>query len=61
MLWECYLEDWCRRPDPTDDPLLKQVWGRFEERLIASLPGAERIATPAWERWCAAERGVRSL
>ena len=49
MIWECYLEDWCRRPDPTDDPLLWRVWEGFEGRLIASLPEAERILTPSWE------------
>ena len=49
MLWECFLEDWCRRPDPTADPLLERVWGSFEERLIEGLPDAERIVTPSWE------------
>ena len=49
MLWECYLEDWCRRPDPTDDPLLSQVWDLFEEQLVAGLSDAERIVTPSWE------------
>ncbi len=49
MLWECLLEDWCRRSDPLTDPLLAQIWERFEERLIADLPDAERIVTPSWE------------
>ena len=49
MLWECFLEDWCRRPDPVEDPLLERSWVSFEYALIGMLPQAERIATPSWE------------
>lgn len=49
MLWECFLEDWCRRSDPLADPLLRRVWQSFEEQLIKEVPDAERIVTPSWE------------
>lgn len=49
MLWECYLEDWCRRADPTTDLLLARVRESFEARLTASLPEVERMVTPSWE------------
>ena len=49
MLWECYLFDWCREQDPSDDPTLATVWTGVERLVLEQLPGVDRIVTPAWE------------
>jgi hypothetical protein len=49
VLWEAYVFDWFREEDPLQDEVLGLVWPRFEHRLVAQLPDAERIYTPAWE------------
>ncbi len=49
VLWECYLEEWCRAQDPEGDPNLTVVWAGLERLITEQLPGLERIATPSWE------------
>jgi hypothetical protein len=49
VLWECYLEEWCRQQDPTTDGNLQRLWNGFERLLLAQIGGARRIATPSWE------------
>jgi hypothetical protein len=49
LLWEYYLFDVYRRPDPVADPALAILWQGFEATLLARFPEAERVATPAWE------------
>jgi hypothetical protein len=49
VLWECFLEDWCRKEDPTTDDTLRTVWLGFERFLADHTSGVERIITPSWE------------
>lgn len=69
VLWECYLHDRYRQPEPQADPALLTVWTGFERVLGERLPAATRIVTPAWEdiyprpTWQAflTERGYRLI
>lgn len=49
ILWECFLDDWCRQEDPRSDETHKAAWLGFERFLVRHLPNTERIATPSWE------------
>lgn len=49
IIWEAYLFDHYREPNPTEDEALKTIWIGFETLLLEHARGAERIATPAWE------------
>jgi hypothetical protein len=49
VLWECFLEAWCRHEDPRTDETLHALWTGFEGFLLQHAPGVERIVTPSWE------------
>lgn len=49
ILWEAYLHDWARTPDPRADTTLKAVWEGFERFLLRHLEGVDRIVSPSWE------------
>jgi hypothetical protein len=49
ILWECFLDEWCRKEDPRTDETLRALWTGFEGFLLKQIPGVERIATPSWE------------
>ena len=48
MLWECFTEQWCRGPNPSEDEALLTLWTGFERVLLEQLPTTERIVT-TWE------------
>jgi hypothetical protein len=49
VLWECYLNDWCRQENPVTDPALSTVWAGFEGLVRDRFAEAARIVTPSWE------------
>ena len=49
IIWEGYLFDHYRQPDPVEDQALAALWAGFESLLIQHAKGVERIATPSWE------------
>jgi predicted nucleic acid-binding protein len=49
ILWECFLEDWCRKEEPVTDDALRAAWLGFEAFLTRHLSIVERIVTPSWE------------
>jgi len=49
ILWECYLNEWCRGEFPGQDEALHVVWTGFERLLKERWPQARRILTPGWE------------
>jgi hypothetical protein len=49
VLWECFLEDWCRQEDPRTDGTLRILWLGFETFLSRHLSPFDRIVTPSWE------------
>lgn len=48
MLWECYLFDAHRQPDPLQDSALATLWTGFERTLLGRLPQAQWLVT-TWE------------
>ena len=48
VLWECFLEDFCRQPDPTRDAAMTTLWTGFERVLLEQFPtgAVERLVTP---------------
>jgi len=48
VLWECYLFDSYRQPDPIQDKALATLWDGFENTLLAKLPQAKHMVT-TWE------------
>lgn len=49
LIWEAYLFDHYRQPNPIEDQALATVWTGFENSLLEHAKGTERIATPAWD------------
>jgi hypothetical protein len=48
VLWECYLFDRYRQPDPMQDKALSTLWDGFEETLLSRVPEARHLVT-TWE------------
>jgi hypothetical protein len=48
VLWECFIEERHRRPDPLEDANQQMLWAAFEQLVMERSLGVEKVYT-SWE------------